>query len=190
MLGRALASEVPVDEPRQGARQVRPPPGSKLFVRSRAADCGSGILTARHTSTPPSSGCGRLVNAQQTFRDYHMIARLPVLEFGVTRDPTARTYKHTAPTPATDDDEMTLKLLSLMCAHVCTVSVRGSSATLARAFACTCRGVATSRQLHSIAEAVSSASACSPRPPLCGGKIRHVRPWACYPCGHRRETGF
>ena len=41
-----------------------------------------------------------------------MIARLLVLKFVITRDPTARTYKDTALTPVSDDEEMTLDLLT------------------------------------------------------------------------------
>ena len=40
------------------------------------------------------------------------IARLLVLKFVITRDPAARTYKDTALTPVTDDEEMTLNLLT------------------------------------------------------------------------------
>jgi hypothetical protein len=40
------------------------------------------------------------------------IARLLVLKFAIMRDPAARTYKDTALTPVTDDEEMTLSLLT------------------------------------------------------------------------------
>jgi hypothetical protein len=40
------------------------------------------------------------------------IARLLALKFVITRDPAARTYKDTALTPVTDDEEMTLNLLT------------------------------------------------------------------------------
>ena len=40
------------------------------------------------------------------------IARLLVLKLMITRDPAARTYKDTALTPVSDDEEMTLDLLT------------------------------------------------------------------------------
>ena len=40
------------------------------------------------------------------------IAHLYVLKFVITRDPAARTYKDTALTPVSDDEEMTLDLLT------------------------------------------------------------------------------